>query len=66
MRRQGVLPGVALTLNAANDAEAEKLFNAVGKGGQVQVPMGETFFASRFGMVTDKFGVLWMVIAEKP
>jgi PhnB protein len=42
-----------------------KLFNAVGKGGQVQMPLGKTFFASRFGMVTDKFGVLWLVIAEK-
>ena len=58
--------GFGLTLNAANDAEADKLFNAVGKGGQVQVPLGKTFFASKFGMVTDKFGVLWMVIAEKP
>jgi len=54
-----------LTLNAASDAEADKLFNAVGKGGQVQVPLGKTFFASKFGMVTDRFGVLWMVIAEK-
>src|SRR5260370_1435501 len=56
--------GFALSINAANDAEADKLFNAVGKGGQVQAPLGKTFFASRFGMVTDKFGVLWMVIAE--
>jgi len=57
--------GFGLTINAANDAEADKLFNAVGKGGQVQMPLGKTFFASRFGMVTDKFGVLWLVIAEK-
>ena len=57
--------GFGLTLNAANDAEADKLFNAVGKGGQVQMPLGKTFFASKFGMVTDRFGVLWMVIAEK-
>jgi len=57
--------GFGLTLNAANDAEADKLFNAVGKGGQVMQPLTKTFFASRFGMVTDKFGVMWMVIAEK-
>jgi PhnB protein len=57
--------GFGLTLNAASDAEADKLFNAVGKGGQVQMPLGKTFFASKFGMVTDKFGVLWLVIAEK-
>ena len=56
--------GVALTLNAGSDAEAEKLFNALGKGGQVQMPIGETFFAYRFGMVADKFGVLWMVLGQ--
>jgi PhnB protein len=56
--------GFGLSLNAANDAEAEKLFGAVGKGGQVQQPLVKTFFASKFGMVTDKFGVMWMVIAE--
>ena len=58
--------GFGLTINAASDAEAEKLFNAVGKGGQVQAPLAKTFFASKFGMVSDRFGVLWMVIAEKP
>jgi PhnB protein len=57
--------GFSLTITAANDAEADKLFNALGKGGQVQMPMAETFFASRFGMVADKFGVSWMVLAEK-
>ena len=41
--------GFGLTLNAASDAEADKLFNAVGKGGQVQMPLGKTFFASKFG-----------------
>ena len=56
--------GFGLTLNAANDAEAATLFDAVGKGGQVQQPLTRTFFASSFGMVTDRFGVMWMVIAE--
>ena len=56
--------GFGLTLNAKDDAEAEKLFAAVGKGGQVQQPLVKTFFASKFGMVTDKFGIMWMVIAE--
>src|SRR5262245_29209333 len=41
--------GFGLSLNAANDAEADKLFNAVGKGGQVVQPLTKTFFASRFG-----------------
>ena len=40
--------GFGLTLNAASDAEADKLFHAVGKGGQVQMPLGKTFFASKF------------------
>jgi PhnB protein len=57
--------GFSLTINAASDAEAEKLFGALGKGGQVTMPMSETFFASRFGMVSDKFGINWMVLAEK-
>jgi PhnB protein len=58
--------GISLTLNAADDAEAEKLFAALGAGGQVTMPMSETFFANRFGMVADKFGVNWMVIVPKP
>ena len=54
--------GCSLSLNAANDAEAERLFAALGAGGQVQMPMAKTFFSSRFGMVADRFGVAWMVI----
>ena len=57
--------GISLTLNAKDNAEAEKLFGALGKGGQVTMPMSETFFAHRFGMVADKFGVNWMVLAPK-
>ncbi len=54
--------GFALSLTAPNDAEAERLFAALGDGGQVQMPMAKTFFSSRFGMVADRFGVSWMVI----
>jgi PhnB protein len=54
--------GFALTLTAANDAEAAGRFAALGDGGQVQMPMTKTFFASSFGMVADRFGVSWMVI----
>jgi PhnB protein len=57
--------GISLTLNAASNAEADKLFNALANGGQVHMPMSETFFANRFGMVADKFGVGWMVINPK-
>ena len=54
--------GFALSLDAATDAEAKRLFDALSDGGQVQMPLGKTFFASSFGMVADKFGVSWMVI----
>jgi PhnB protein len=54
--------GFALTLNASSDAEGERLFGALSEGGQIQMPMAKTFFASRFGMVTDRLGVTWMVL----
>ena len=54
--------GFSLSVDAKNEAEAERLFAALGKGGQVQMPLGKTFFSPRFGMVADKFGVGWMVI----
>jgi len=54
--------GFSLSLNAADDAQAERLFTALADGGQVQMPLGKTFFSSRFGMVADRFGVSWMVI----
>jgi PhnB protein len=54
--------GFGLSLDAPDDAEAERLFGALADGGQVQMPMTKTFFATRFGMVADRFGVTWMVI----
>jgi PhnB protein len=60
---QPAFQGFALTLQASDEADAKRRFEALAKGGQVQMPLGETFFARSFGMVADKFGVLWMVIA---
>jgi PhnB protein len=57
--------GITLTIQANSEAEAEKLFNALAQGGKINMPMAETFFATRFGMVADKFGVGWMVMVEK-
>jgi PhnB protein len=54
--------GFSLSVTAANEAEAERLFAALGDGGQVQMPLTKTFFSSRFGMVSDRLGVSWMVI----
>jgi PhnB protein len=57
--------GFSLSVDAATEAEADKLFAALGQGGQVQMPLGKTFFSPRFGMVADKFGVSWMVIVPQ-
>lgn len=57
--------GFALSISAQTVAEAERLFAALSEGGQVQMPMSKTFFAAAFGMVGDRFGVSWMVIAGK-
>ena len=56
--------GISLSLSVANDAEAERAFAALGEGGKVTMPMAKTFFSSRFGMVTDRFGVGWMVLVR--
>jgi PhnB protein len=54
--------GFAVTLYVADDAEAESKFKALSDGGRVEMPLNKTFFASKFGMVADRFGVVWMVI----
>ena len=53
--------GFSLSLTVPNEAAAERAFAALGQGGQVQMPLGKTFFAARFGVVTDRFGVSWMI-----
>lgn len=58
--------GITLSLSARTTGQGEKLFDALSAGGKVMMPMSETFFAKRFGMLADKFGVSWMVIVEKP
>ena len=55
--------GFSLSLDAKDAAEGERIFNALAQGGQVRQPPIETFFAKSFGMVADKFGIGWMVIA---
>ena len=54
--------GFSLALNAASDAEAERLFAALAEGGQIRMPMAPTFFSSRFGMLADRYGLGWMVL----
>jgi PhnB protein len=62
---QAAFNGFALSIAAADNRQAEILFEALIDGGQVTMPIGETFFAHRFGMLTDRFGVGWMVIVPK-
>ena len=57
--------GFSLSVNAADETEAKKLFSALGKGGKVTLPLGKTFYSPSFGMLTDKFGVGWMVIVPQ-
>ena len=55
-----------LTLNVQSDAEAERIFSALSDGGEVFMPMQETFFATRFAQLRDRFGINWMSIHERP
>jgi PhnB protein len=54
--------GISLSLTVADDADAERRFAALQDGGQITMPLTKTFFASKFGMVADRFGVHWMVM----
>ncbi|MBK8183970.1 MAG: VOC family protein [Candidatus Competibacteraceae bacterium] len=58
---QSSFQGFSLSLSPTNAADADRLFNALADGGQVQMPLGKTFWSPCFGMVTDRFGVSWMI-----
>jgi PhnB protein len=53
--------GFALSLSLTDKEEAQRFFAALSKEGQIQMPLSETFFSPLFGMVEDRFGVLWMI-----
>ena len=53
--------GMKLAIVVTDDAEAKRVFTALAEGGSVQMPLAKTFWASSFGILTDKFGVPWMV-----
>jgi PhnB protein len=58
--------GFCVSVSVDNPTEAERIFGELSEGGTITMPIGETFWAQRFGMVTDKFGTPWMVNCEKP
>jgi PhnB protein len=58
--------GFSLSLSVPTEAEADRAFAALAEGGQVQMPLTETFWSPRFGMLADRFGIGWMVsVADK-
>jgi PhnB protein len=58
--------GMTVTLGIDQPAEAERVFKALAENGTVKMPIEETFWAQRFGMLIDQFGIPWMVNCERP
>jgi PhnB protein len=58
--------GVSLAINPADEAKAKQVFSALADGGNVQQPLTKTFFSPAFGVVSDRFGVSWMIHVEGP
>lgn len=56
--------GFSLSLAVPEESEAHRAFTALSDGGKVEMPLGKTFWSPCFGMVTDRFGVAWMIIVE--
>ena len=54
--------GFALSIAVKTEAETKKLFNALAEGGRVEMPLAKTFFSPSFGMVVDRFGIMWMIL----
>jgi PhnB protein len=63
--RQQKPQGFYVNISVKNPAEAERIFHALEENGKVTMPFGETFWATRFGMLVDRFGIPWMVNCEK-
>jgi PhnB protein len=63
-----VTPGnnIQLSLETQSKEETEKIFNGLSKGGKITMPLADTFWGAYFGMLTDKFGIQWMVNYTKP
>lgn len=58
--------GITVAIGVDDPAEAERAFAALAEGGTVMMPIAETFWALRFGMLTDRFGIPWMVNCNRP
>ena len=58
--------GFSVSIEIKDPARAERIFNELGENGQVRMPFAKTFWAYRFGMLVDRFGIPWMINCEKP
>jgi PhnB protein len=56
--------GISVTINLKDVAQSERIFNALAEGGSVTMPLQQTFWANRFGMVADRFGIPWLINCE--
>ena len=56
--------GISLSLDVADEAQAEQKFAALADGGKITMPLMKTFFAPKFGMVQDRFGIQWMIVVQ--
>ena len=63
---KGDVHGMCVNFSTGDPGEAKRVFDALAEGGEVQMPIGETFFSPAFGMCTDRFGTPWMVMADQP
>ncbi len=63
---KSTLHGFQLALNVDTESTAQQVFNALAEGGTVQMPLTKTFWSPCFGMVADKFNVVWMVMVPGP
>lgn len=64
--RRAAPQGFCVNVTVEDPKEAERIFKGLARGGNITMPMAETFWARRFGMLTDRFGTPWMVNCEKP
>jgi PhnB protein len=62
--RTEIFGGFSLAIRVETPEKAERIFKALSDGGRILIPMMETFFAARYGIVIDRFGVSWKIIAE--
>ena len=60
----GNVSGMCVNWSTADTGEAKRVFDALAEGGQMQMPLGETFFSPAFGMCTDRFGTPWMISTD--